>query len=140
MKYKYISTKGSVLQMRLIILLVCAMAIFLTLSYFIEDESSLVNIYLGVLFLLLAYVSARFSNIKYSSKEIVVQNFFESNRFSKSDLVRINPLRSYLNFYVIVFKNDKSYLFGLASSKMFLTAYAKENALELEKELLLKYR
>jgi hypothetical protein len=106
------------------------------LSYFMEDDSSLVKVYLGVIFLLLAYMSSRFSNIKYNSKEIVVQNIFGTNRYLKSEFVQVKPLRSYLNFYVIVFRNDESYLFGTASSKMFLTNYAKENALEMEMKLL----
>jgi len=136
MKYRYVSTKGSVLQMRLIVSIVCIVAIFLISSYFIEEDSSLVMIHLGTMSLLLAYISSRFSNIKYNSEEIVVQNIFGSTRFVKSDFVQIRPLRSYLNFYVIVFKNNRSYLFGLASSEIFLTDYAKENAAEMERELL----
>ncbi|REA58161.1 hypothetical protein DSL64_21375 [Dyadobacter luteus] len=110
-------------------------SIFLVSSYFIEDDSSFVNIFLAVLCILVTYISSRFSNIKYNSEEIVVQNFFGSTRFEKSDFVKIRAFRSYLNFYVIVFKNNRSYLFGQASSKMFLTDYANEDAAEMEREL-----
>ncbi|WP_348066347.1 hypothetical protein [Dyadobacter sp.] len=136
MKYKYISTKGSALQMRLII---CFLAIFglgLATSYFWDDEKYVVKLFLGSIVLLTTYPLSRFSTVKYNSSEIVIQSIMGETHYSKNELLTIRPLRPYLNLYKIVFNDKKSYVFGLPSSRIFLTNFANEDAAEMEKELL----
>jgi hypothetical protein len=134
MKYKYLGSKVSLFQIRLGISILIIAGLTLIGTYFFEKDMDL--LLLGVVISLWAYLASKFSNIKYNSEEIVIQNFKGSTHFLKSDFVQIKPLRSYLNFYVMVFKNNKSYVFGLPSSKMLLTDRAKENSLEMERELL----
>ncbi len=136
MMYKHLGSKASIFQIRIVVSFLIIAGFVLIGSYFLSKEKDIELLILGLIIFIWAYFSARFCNIKYTSEAIVVQNFLGSNYYLKSDFVRIKPLRRYLNFYVIVFKNNRSYLFGLASSKIFLTNNATENAREMEKELL----
>lgn len=136
MKYKYISTKGSVLQMRLIICFLVICGLILIISYFGEDEKYVVKLFLGSIVLLNTYFLSRFSTVKYNSSEIVIQNIMGETHYSKEELLTVKPLRPYLNLYSIVFNNNKSYPFGLPSSRIMFALKGKEVAENMKMKLL----
>lgn len=136
MKYKYISTKGSVFQIRLIICLPVICTLSLIISYFVEDEKYIVKLFLGFIGLLNTYFLSRFSTIKYNSSEIVIQNIMGETHYSKDELLTVKPLRPYLNLYSIVFNDNKSYAFGLPSSRIILAIKGQEVAENMKVKLL----
>lgn len=136
MKYKYISTKGSVLQIRLTICLPVICSLLLIISYFWEDEKYIVKIFLGLIGLLNTYFLSRFSTVKYNSSEIVIQNIMGEIHYPKDELLTVKPLRPYLNLYSIVFNDNKSYPFGLPSSRIMLALKGKQVAENMKMKLL----
>jgi hypothetical protein len=56
--------------------------------------------------------------------------------YSKDELLTVKRLRPYLNLYSIVFTNNKSYPFGLPSSRIMLALKGNEVAENMKMKLI----
>jgi len=135
-KYKSLNGPfGSTFVFRLFISLFVVIGFLMLISPIWEDEMNGAGFVVAFAFFFVAYHSTRFSVIKYNSKEIIVENVRGRYCFSGEDFIEIKPLRSYLNFYIIVFKNENSFLYTVSSSRYFLNDFANEDASYMENEI-----
>lgn len=74
-----------------------------------------------------------FSLIQYDSTEIVVRNIYGKKVFKKSDFSRITALQSYVNIYIIEFKDGQRFAFG--TGPLFIGQEAIKEAEKLGREL-----
>lgn len=116
--YKYLGAKGSVFQIRLIVIVICTFFFALLVSAVNNSSSIWVYAFLGTSVLFCVSLFSAFSGVKYNHSEIVVFNIWSETRYRKRDLKAVRPLLSFLPLYIIVFKGEKSYRFSMTPGRI----------------------
>lgn len=134
--YKYLGAKGSVFQMRLIVIVICTIFFMLLVSAANDSSSTWVYVFLGTSILFCVTLFSAFSGVKYNHSEIVIVNIWGETRYRKRDLKTVSPLLSFLPLYIIIFKDEKSYRFSTVPGRIIGFTDAVKEAEQIKVELL----
>lgn len=134
MDYNYLGTTGSTIQQRIILAIPAIIGASFIISYFFDQK--LFNLFFGIYILIVVYSLSLFSTVKYNASEIVIENIKGEIHYSKDDLLTVKQLGPYINLYLIVFKNNKSYFFGLESSRFLMITGGEKVVENMKKKLL----
>jgi len=134
--YKYLGAKGSVFQMRLVLIVTCTFFLTLLVLAVNDSSSTWVYVFLGTSILLWVCLFSAFSGVRYNHSEIVIVNIWSETRYQKRDLKTVRSLLSFLPLYIIVFKDEKSYLFSTAQGRIIGFTDAIKGAEQIKVDLL----
>ena len=134
--YKYIGAKGSVLQIRLILIVICIIFFWLFVSATSDNSDIWVFIFLTSSLLLWVYLIFAFSGVKYDHSNIMIINVRGEIRYRKEDLKTIRPILSFLPLYTIVFRDGKFYRFSATHGRIIGFTDAIKGAEQIRSELL----
>jgi hypothetical protein len=134
--YKYLGPKGSVLQIRLILIATCIVLFALLFSAVKDSSNQWVYVFLGTSILYCVCLFSALSVVKHNHSEIVIVNIWGETRYQKRDLQTVRPLLTFLPLYVIVFKDEKSYRFSTTPGSIIGFTDAIKEADQIKVELL----
>lgn len=134
--YKYLGAKGSVFQIRLVLIVTCTIFLTLLVSAANNSSSTWVYVFLITSIVFWVWLFSAFSGVKYNHSEIVIINIWSETRYQKRDLKTVSPLLSFLPLYIIIFKDEKSYRFSAAQGRIIGFTDAIKEAEQIKVDLL----
>lgn len=101
----------------------------------IFDKRDFASLLVATLSCYIFYLFFKVYFVKYDTENIYLESIIKRITYKKEEFIGIKPVLPYINFYFIIFRDGRKYLFGVGSSKIILTVEQNGFAKDLDQEI-----